>query len=135
MYFFHLLLVMVGGVAAWPEVPPNCPLAGNWSNYDRTNSMAVWDVMKAVPGEVSRVKVYEVVHKHLNGTVSGRSVTRDHRLLGLVLSSRDNATRYFTVLACYNDELWAMQVPLMKDPASFTRIFTLAKDSLVSRGF
>ena len=127
MYFFYLVPLMVAGVAAWPEQPPNCPLAGNWSNYDQTNSMVVWDVMKGVPEERSDIKVYQVVHKRLNSTVSGRSATRDPKLLGLVLSSEDSVATHFTVLACYDNELWVMQVPLMMDSASFTRIFTLAK--------
>lgn len=127
MYLFHLLLLIAGGVAAWPETPPNCPLVGNWSNYDHSNSVAVLDVAQSMSWEASHVKVYEVEHKHLQQTVSGRGVTRDHRLIGLILTAKNNTAGLFTVLACYNDELWAMQIPLMKKPAAFTRIFTLTK--------
>lgn len=135
MYFFHLLLFMIGGAVAWPELPPNCALVGNWTNYDHTNSIAVWDVTKAIPGETSEFKTYGVEQKHLNVTLSGKSFTRDHRLLGLVLTSIDDTRARFTVLACYNDELWVMQVPLTKNPVSFTRIFTLSKDRTSSKGF
>lgn len=134
MYFLPLLLLIAGGAAAWPETPPNCALTGNWSNYDQSNTVAVWDVQEAVPRETSPVKVFEVEHKHLNQTVSGRSFTRDHRLLGLILTAKNATNGLFTVLGCYNDELWAMQVPLMNNPAVFTRIFTLTKSPVRSRG-
>lgn len=134
MFFLPLLLLIAGGAMAWPETPPNCPLVGNWSNYDQTNTVAVWDVQQAVPREASSVLVYEVEHKHLNETVSGRSFTRDHRLIGLILTAKNETARYFTVLSCYNDELWAMQVPLMKNPAAFTRIFSLTKSPVRSAG-
>ena len=117
------VFALVGGVASWPQLAPNCGLEGNWTNEAVNGGVTVQNLTAAI-----FPNIFRVTHVTHNTCFSGMTTAKDHRALFLYASNKNNKhQKLYMALACYGNELWGMDVPLGDNPVPATRIFTLNK--------
>lgn len=125
MFSALAIFALVGGVASWPELMPNCGLVGNWSDEAVNVGVMVRNLTTAI-----FPNMFSVTHVTHNTCFSGLTTSKDHRTMFLYASNIKNKhQKLYMVLACYGNELWGMDVPLGDNPVPNTRVFTLSKIS------
>ena len=126
MFSALAIFALLGGVASWPELVPNCGVLGNWTDDTASVGVTVQNISSSIFGNMYWVK--HVVH---NTCYSGLTFSKDHRIMFLYASNSNNFTQeLYMSLACYGNQLWVMDIPLGNNPIpTTTRVFTLSKIS------
>ncbi|MPC93641.1 hypothetical protein E2C01_088778 [Portunus trituberculatus] len=114
-----VLAVAVVVVQAWPEGQPNCGLAGNWSDPEKKDRMAI------ATNEVGNFTQHQVTYNTSGKVFNGSGFLGDERAAAMTVKS-PNESLLVTML-CYNKDLWVMQTPLLNSQR-VVRVFTLTRD-------
>lgn len=137
-YQVLVVAVLVGIVAStWPELEPNCDLMGKWTD-------AASGEMIHVHQNLPRRVFAEVDHQRGTTKLRGRALVLDYdeknasyqkkqrvgRILSLVTEPLDPPKQPSSLtLACYNNRVWALEMPRMEGPLKYTRVFSLGRNS------
>lgn len=132
------MAVLVGMVAStWPDLEPNCDLIGKWTD---AASGEMIHVHQNLPKRVFA----DVDHQRGATKLRGRALVLDYdvkntsslvkqrvgRILSLVTEPINPPKQPSSLtLACYNNRVWALEIPRKEGPLKYTRVFSLGRNS------